>query len=38
VVAGAICQSPPRFLFWDGIHPTVVGQEIVANAVRVSLF
>jgi phospholipase/lecithinase/hemolysin len=38
VVAGAICQSPPQFLFWDGIHPTVVGQGIVANAVRVSLF
>jgi len=38
VVAGAICQSPPNFLFWDGIHPTVVGQGIVANAVRVSLF
>jgi len=37
-VAGAICQSPPTFLFWDGIHPTVVGQGIVANAVRVSLF
>jgi phospholipase/lecithinase/hemolysin len=34
VVAGAICQSPPQFLFWDGIHPTVVGQGIVANAVR----
>jgi phospholipase/lecithinase/hemolysin len=37
VVAGAICQSPPRFLFWDGIHPTVVGQGIVAGAVRASL-
>lgn len=38
VVSGAICPSPPQFLFWDGIHPTVVGHGIVANAVRVSLF
>jgi phospholipase/lecithinase/hemolysin len=38
VAAGTICQSPPSFLFWDGIHPTVVGQGIVANAVRLSLF
>jgi len=37
VVAGAICQSRPNFLFWDGIHPRVVGHGIVANAVRVSL-
>ena len=36
VVAGAICHSPPQFLFWDGIHPTVVGHGIVANAVRLS--
>lgn len=38
VVAGAICHPPPQFLFWDGIHPTVVGHGLVANAVRVSLF
>ncbi len=38
VVSDAICRSPPQFLFWDGIHPTVVGQGIVANGVRVSLF
>lgn len=32
VVGGAICSTPNRFLFWDGIHPTTAGHEIIADA------
>jgi phospholipase/lecithinase/hemolysin len=33
VDAGAICESPKDYLFWDGIHPTRAGHEVVADAV-----
>jgi phospholipase/lecithinase/hemolysin len=26
------CQSPDEFLFWDGIHPTMAGHSILAQA------
>jgi phospholipase/lecithinase/hemolysin len=25
-----VCQHPRQYLFWDGIHPTVAGHEILA--------
>ena len=28
----AICSTPNRYLFWDGIHPTTTSHSIVANA------
>ena len=32
VIGGAICSTPNRFLFWDGIHPTTAGHAIIADA------
>jgi phospholipase/lecithinase/hemolysin len=29
-----ICARPRRYLFWDGIHPTVAGHEIVEDAAE----
>jgi phospholipase/lecithinase/hemolysin len=33
VYDGAICKSPDGYLFWDGIHPTRTGHELLADAV-----
>jgi outer membrane lipase/esterase len=32
VSVDAICERPNRHLFWDGIHPTEAGHEIVEDA------
>lgn len=32
VTGGAICATPNRYLFWDGIHPTTTAHSAVANA------
>jgi phospholipase/lecithinase/hemolysin len=32
IVGGAICSTPNRYLFWDGIHPTSTTHAAVANA------
>jgi phospholipase/lecithinase/hemolysin len=32
VIGGALCSTPNRFLFWDGIHPTAAAHEIIADA------
>jgi phospholipase/lecithinase/hemolysin len=37
VYAGAICESPEGYLFWDGIHPTRMGHEMLADAVLSAL-
>jgi phospholipase/lecithinase/hemolysin len=37
VIGGAICSTPNRFLFWDGIHPTTVAHEIIADAALEAL-
>jgi phospholipase/lecithinase/hemolysin len=34
VTVDAICTHPNRHLFWDGIHPTVAGHEILEDAAR----
>jgi phospholipase/lecithinase/hemolysin len=34
VLVDAICERPNRFLFWDGIHPTVAGHEILEDAAQ----
>ena len=37
VYAGAVCKSPDCYLFWDGIHPTKMGHELLADAVLAAL-
>jgi phospholipase/lecithinase/hemolysin len=34
VLINAICRRPNQYLFWDGIHPTTAGHDIIADAVR----
>jgi phospholipase/lecithinase/hemolysin len=34
VSVNAICERPNRHLFWDGIHPTVAGHEILEDAAQ----
>jgi phospholipase/lecithinase/hemolysin len=31
------CQTPDEYLFWDGIHPTKAGHELIAQAVALLL-
>jgi len=35
--AHAFCASPGKFLFWDGIHPTVAGHRILAERADAAL-
>jgi phospholipase/lecithinase/hemolysin len=37
VVADAVCRHPDRYLFWDAIHPTAAGHELIADAARAAL-
>jgi phospholipase/lecithinase/hemolysin len=37
VVEDAVCRHPERYLFWDAIHPTTVGHELIADAARAAL-
>jgi phospholipase/lecithinase/hemolysin len=32
VVGNAICSTPNRYLFWDGIHPTTTAHSAIAGA------
>jgi outer membrane lipase/esterase len=32
VIRNAICRTPNRYLFWDGIHPTRAGHRLLADA------
>jgi len=38
VIPHALCQAPPHYFFWDGIHPTTAGHKILANTVRADIF
>jgi phospholipase/lecithinase/hemolysin len=33
----AFCATPGKFLFWDGIHPTVAGHRILAQRANAAL-
>ncbi|MGI9329812.1 MAG: SGNH/GDSL hydrolase family protein [Gammaproteobacteria bacterium] len=37
VVAGAICDKPQDYLFWDGIHPTRAAHRQIAEAALANL-
>jgi phospholipase/lecithinase/hemolysin len=37
VVGRTTCSNPNRFLFWDGIHATTAGHEILAEAAAAAL-
>ncbi len=28
---GTICSNPNEFLFWDGLHPTAIGHQLIAK-------
>jgi len=32
VIAGAICDDPRQYVFWDAIHPTAAVHRVLANA------
>jgi outer membrane lipase/esterase len=35
VLTDAICENPEGYLFWDGIHPTRIGHQLIAEeAIR----
>lgn len=31
--SGTVCTDPSQYLFWDGLHPTAAGHQIIADAV-----
>jgi phospholipase/lecithinase/hemolysin len=31
VFAGTVCKKSKKYLFWDGIHPTKTGHELIAR-------
>ena len=31
VFAGTVCAPSKNYLFWDGVHPTVTGHELIAE-------
>lgn len=37
VTGRAICRTPNRYLFWDGIHPTKTGHDLIAEAAFLAL-
>jgi phospholipase/lecithinase/hemolysin len=30
--AGTLCSNPDQYLFWDGVHPTAMGHELLGTA------
>lgn len=34
---GTVCSTPDSYLFWDELHPTAVGHELVAGAALAAL-
>ena len=33
----SLCDTPDEYLFWDGVHPTAVGHQIISQAALVYL-
>jgi len=34
VIEQALCANPDKYLFWDGIHPTRKGHDVIADAAE----
>lgn len=34
---GTVCSDPSQYLFWDGLHPTAAGHQLIANVVRAAV-
>lgn len=32
--AGSVCSTPGEYLFWDDVHPTQLGQSLIADTFR----
>jgi phospholipase/lecithinase/hemolysin len=37
VLRRAICSTPNKYLFWDGIHPTTAGHDFLSDKAREAL-
>ena len=37
VTGSATCATPNQYLFWDGIHPTTTGHDLIARAALQAL-
>jgi phospholipase/lecithinase/hemolysin len=37
VIVGAVCRDPDSHMFWDAIHPTTAGHELIAEAAAHTL-
>ena len=36
-VGGSICADPGSYLFWDSVHPTTAGHQVLGNAFAASV-
>ena len=32
LLEGTVCQNPSQYLFWDSVHPTAAGHQVLADA------
>ena len=37
VGSAAVCATPQRYLFWDGIHPTATGHAVISDAALLTV-
>jgi outer membrane lipase/esterase len=37
LVGGTVCQDPNSYLFWDSVHPTTAGHQLLGNAFAASV-
>ncbi len=37
VIENAVCRHPEKYLFWDAVHPTTAGHDVIADGARATL-